>query len=701
MGNCRALRKRKAGPPSNRELSVPGTKKSGKTKQAPISSHPIFPVVVALWFAALLGFGSLVIPVAVFEKLMVATGVASVVESAQPPLGTTARLMIALLGAIIGAIAGVFVARKVAKAQNSSSALVARGKTDAASTGDDFDDAGDFHDSHEAKRPISAHEELGENGLDAPLSDDRPFTSDAPPSVPSSNRSYNGKRRSLAVTDDSGPSEYLDHAPLPGGAIDFDGQVVGQGFETDFEPSEPLELADLALEDVPVSADPNLQSQDARPFELPSAGGSDIGADFPAVSGDQSSNSADELRQEFALNREPTPTPFGSATTAADSANHNPFAELAGDASEFGKPFARAEQAMPIMESAQGFAPPPTPSPAASLAVTNLRELSMAELVERFAAALQSKAEADQTAAHAQIAAQVEEPAESASPLVFRRSNPASETALNATMAAPAQLEADPDEAGAPVTPPPAVPEFAPQRQAIAQTEPSSAPASIPFALRPFDQDDDGDDGGEDGGDDVQGLSLTLRSSVQTFGQSANFSTESKQPAAPPAALSASSPGIAPEPRPNPRVATSQTMPDAPVQAPVEELETEPHEENAEETAYSSLLNMKSQFSGNQEFVRVEDDDLGESTREPVVVFPGQDERRASPAPDGPTRDPILAGEPNVAAQTSRPFDGPVFGKTAASGNNIGGQPSGNSAGETERALREALEKLQRMSGAA
>ena len=35
----------------------------------PISTHPAFPAITALWFAALLGFGSLVLPIALLERL--------------------------------------------------------------------------------------------------------------------------------------------------------------------------------------------------------------------------------------------------------------------------------------------------------------------------------------------------------------------------------------------------------------------------------------------------------------------------------------------------------------------------------------------------------------------------------------------------------------------------------------------------------
>ena len=88
-------------------------KRSGA--KAPVSAHPAFPAIVALWFAALLGLGSLILPVALIERLVAVTGVASLVPSAAPPLGFTARVSIALGGAIAGALIGLALAHRVAR----------------------------------------------------------------------------------------------------------------------------------------------------------------------------------------------------------------------------------------------------------------------------------------------------------------------------------------------------------------------------------------------------------------------------------------------------------------------------------------------------------------------------------------------------------------------------------------------------------
>jgi len=67
-----------------------------KADKQPISLHPAFPFIVALWFAALLGLGSLVVPVELIETVVVRSGLSSIVPPTAPPLGFTARALIAL-----------------------------------------------------------------------------------------------------------------------------------------------------------------------------------------------------------------------------------------------------------------------------------------------------------------------------------------------------------------------------------------------------------------------------------------------------------------------------------------------------------------------------------------------------------------------------------------------------------------------------
>ncbi|MBO9517679.1 MAG: hypothetical protein J7493_06390 [Porphyrobacter sp.] len=77
-----------------------------------IIRHPAFPAVVALWFMVLLGFGGLLIPVALLERLAEISHLSSLVPAAAPPLGFTAKLIVALVLGAIGAGLGLKVARR-------------------------------------------------------------------------------------------------------------------------------------------------------------------------------------------------------------------------------------------------------------------------------------------------------------------------------------------------------------------------------------------------------------------------------------------------------------------------------------------------------------------------------------------------------------------------------------------------------------
>lgn len=151
---------------------------------ASISLHPAFPAISALWFAALLGFGSLALPDAMLEGVVRATGLASLIPSAAPPLGFTAHVATALAWAIVGALAGLVLARKVTQARAA-----------------EFEQSAAFDDEPRICRPISVHDELDEEGLAAEL-----------PEAPAEP----GRRKSLAVAEDVSPGIAVPIVPLPG-----------------------------------------------------------------------------------------------------------------------------------------------------------------------------------------------------------------------------------------------------------------------------------------------------------------------------------------------------------------------------------------------------------------------------------------------------------------------------------------------------
>lgn len=189
--------------------------------KAPVSAHPAFPAIVGLWFAALLGIGSFVLPVTVFEGLSTASGLSSVLIAAQPPLGVTARVLIALAAAGAGAVGGLLLARRIV----ASHAVHPQSQRAAAI---DSDEA--------SKKPISATEELGEDGI---FADEDEFDF-----IPA-------RRRDLAVHDECARSELPDLAPLPG--ID------------PYAAPEPLDLGDFragtSVDAVAVTAEPEITAE--------------------------------------------------------------------------------------------------------------------------------------------------------------------------------------------------------------------------------------------------------------------------------------------------------------------------------------------------------------------------------------------------------------------------------------------------------
>ena len=136
----------------------PETLKNRSSALTKLGAHPAFPLVVALWFAVLLGLGSLVIPVALFERAIAATGLAALIPAAGPPLGNTARIAIALLAAGAGAVLGLLVGRQVYRLSKAPLAI-------------DFAHDEDNVAQDPARRrfaPINAREELGADGFDGP-----------------------------------------------------------------------------------------------------------------------------------------------------------------------------------------------------------------------------------------------------------------------------------------------------------------------------------------------------------------------------------------------------------------------------------------------------------------------------------------------------------------------------------------------------
>jgi hypothetical protein len=80
----------------------------------PISRHPLFPPIVGLWFAVLVGLGSFAVHRSVLESLVLAGHVDILIPAATPPLGMTARLLLALVVGTLGGALGWAIAARMA-----------------------------------------------------------------------------------------------------------------------------------------------------------------------------------------------------------------------------------------------------------------------------------------------------------------------------------------------------------------------------------------------------------------------------------------------------------------------------------------------------------------------------------------------------------------------------------------------------------
>jgi hypothetical protein len=80
-----------------------------------IAQHQLFPAVVALWFGALLGLGSLAVRPSLLEALVIKSRIDLLIPAAAPPLGMTARMLVALGMAALGALIGMIIARYMSR----------------------------------------------------------------------------------------------------------------------------------------------------------------------------------------------------------------------------------------------------------------------------------------------------------------------------------------------------------------------------------------------------------------------------------------------------------------------------------------------------------------------------------------------------------------------------------------------------------
>ncbi len=209
-----------------------------------MTRHPLFPAIAALWFGALFGLGSLAIRPGLIEGLVLKIGLDTVVPVAAPPLGVTARILIALALAAAGGALGAWIARKLAQPKVADYQRK-RGAAPAAETSQRSRDA---HPDAPARRPVSVNEEIG-----AGLGD-------------SGSAKAPGRRSALVLDEVVTEFHVPDTAPLPGGAPQM---LDLQTLATESEPVPPALPAQLPIaEDLPTLDLQEFSQNEPAPLEL-------------------------------------------------------------------------------------------------------------------------------------------------------------------------------------------------------------------------------------------------------------------------------------------------------------------------------------------------------------------------------------------------------------------------------------------------
>ncbi len=423
----------------------------------PISRHPLFPAIVALWFGALFGLGSFAIRPGLIESVILAGHIDSLIPAAAPPLGATARLLLALTMTGIGGTLGALFGRRIARPKP-----VVRERRRGAAPG---------------SAPVRQRAQAV-RGNRAEPAEAQASTQDAP----------TNRRRGLTAKEDSRP-EFQDIAPLPGSAPQI------------------LNVADCAveglneLEERPLAAapwtrvEPQAASLDLTPY-----------ADYVPA--------APAAPAEFARQFEPAPPlpePYAPPPTMQPPA---PFAAPQSAPAAFATPPSIFSQ--PVLETAPRpiFSLPAGPA-AQRIASAELGALSSVELLERMAMILQQRAAA--TAPAPEPFATVAEVPPVPQPYDFTAPSPAEPEPLPpAPLAIPAALrplnldDHDEDDPVPGFVPPrqismpsaPETPQLSPVQQPTSEDTSAIAETLRAAAAGHFDQDLEADDTTLDSADD-------------------------------------------------------------------------------------------------------------------------------------------------------------------------------------------------------
>ena len=133
-----------------------------------IAAHPWFPKLIGLWCAALFGLCSLALAPEMLEQIVTTLGIDQVVAAAAPPLGQTARLLLALGLSGVGEIVGLVIGRRLA-AHGNKRHSPSEGKSTDRHAADPGDVPSlrhrDRHPDAPARKPLSANHDLRDDAV--------------------------------------------------------------------------------------------------------------------------------------------------------------------------------------------------------------------------------------------------------------------------------------------------------------------------------------------------------------------------------------------------------------------------------------------------------------------------------------------------------------------------------------------------------
>jgi hypothetical protein len=219
----------------------------------PVTTHPLFPAVIALWFGALFGLGSLAVRPSLLESLVISSRIDLIVPAAAPPLGITARILVALVLAAIGAGIGIALARRLTRPK-----LEQRERKRGA--GSVVEDSDKLHSGHH----------YADAAMRAPLS----VSEDLNTELAHEDRSQGAggmapRRRSLAIEHEEIDFVPHDLAPLPGGVPQI--LDIGEVRISNEAAEAPLDLSafSAAIAPDPAPAEPaQYSATPANPVQL-------------------------------------------------------------------------------------------------------------------------------------------------------------------------------------------------------------------------------------------------------------------------------------------------------------------------------------------------------------------------------------------------------------------------------------------------